>query len=145
MSGFNFRLQKILDIRYQREEESKRLFKEAQDNKNVIEKKLNELEYNYKKYSRLETNCSMVERKIRQNYCNVLHFNINETTVELSKKGEELEIKREDLRKSQIERKTVEILKDKQKQAYLKEQNLIEQKNNDEFALYGFIRNLKNK
>lgn len=145
MSGFNFRLQKILDIRYQREEESKRLFKEAQDNKNLIEKKLNELECNYKKYSRLETNCSMVERKIRQNYCNVLHFNINETTVELSKKGEELEIKREDLRKSQIERKTVEILKDKQKQAYLKEQNLIEQKNNDEFALYGFIRNLKNK
>ncbi|MGY0375153.1 flagellar export protein FliJ [Clostridium sp. JNZ J1-5] len=145
MSGFNFRLQKILDIRYQREEESKRLFKEAQDNKNVIEKKLNELEYNYKKYSRLETNCSMVERKIRQNYCNVLHFNINETTVELSKKSEELEIKREDLKKSQIERKTVEILKDKQKQAYLKEQNLIEQKNNDEFALYGFIRNLKNK
>lgn len=145
MSGFNFRLQKILDIRYQREEESKRLFKEAQDNKNVIEKKLNELECNYKKYSRLETNCSMVERKIRQNYCNVLHFNINETTVELSKKSEELEIKREDLKKSQIERKTVEILKDKQKQAYLKEQNLIEQKNNDEFALYGFIRNLKNK
>lgn len=145
MSGFNFRLQKILDIRYQREEESKRLFKEAQDNKNVIEKKLNELEYNYKKYSRLETNCSMVERKIRQNYCNVLHFNINETTVELSKKSEELEIKREDLKKSQIERKTVEILKDKQKQAYIKEQNLIEQKNNDEFALYGFIRNLKNK
>lgn len=145
MSGFNFRLQKILDIRYQREEESKRLFKEAQDNKNLIEKKLNELECNYKKYSRLETNCSMVERKIRQNYCNVLHFNINETTVELSKKSEELEIKREDLKKSQIERKTVEILKDKQKQAYLKEQNLIEQKNNDEFALYGFIRNLKNK
>ncbi|MEA4825243.1 MAG: flagellar export protein FliJ [Clostridium sp.] len=145
MSGFNFRLQKILDIRYQREEESKRLFKEAQDNKNVIEKKLSELECNYKKYSRLETNCSMVERKIRQNYCNVLHFNINETTVELSKKSEELEIKREDLKKSQIERKTVEILKDKQKQAYLKEQNLIEQKNNDEFALYGFIRNLKNK
>lgn len=145
MSGFNFRLQKILDIRYQREEESKRLFKEAQDNKNIIEERLNELECNYKKYSKLETNCSMVERKIRQNYCNVLHFNINETTVELSKKNEELIIKREDLKKSQIERKTVEILKDKQKQAYLKEQNLIEQKNNDEFALYGFIRNLKNK
>ncbi|KOA21012.1 flagellar biosynthesis chaperone [Clostridium homopropionicum DSM 5847] len=145
MSGFNFRLQKILDIRYQKEEESKRHFKEAQDKKNRVQQKLNELKENYNKYSKVQTDGTMVERKIRQNYCNVLHFNIKETTVELDKKNKELELRREELKKSQIERKTVEILKDNQKQAYLKEQQLIEQKSNDEFALYGYIRNLKNK
>jgi len=34
----------------------------------------------------------------------------------------------------------VEILRDKQKDKFIKEQNRIEQKTNDEFALYGFIR-----
>ena len=143
MSGFNFRLQKILDIRYDKEEESKRIFKKAQDEKNIVEQKLDDLTESYNKYSKVDIRCSMVERKIRQNYCNVLHFNINETTEQLNKKTEELEVKREALKQRQIERKTVEILKDKQKQAYLKEQNLIEQNMNDEFALYGFIRNLK--
>jgi flagellar FliJ protein len=143
MLGFNFRLQKVLDIRYDKEEESKRMFSQAQDAKNVVEQKLNILTEGYNKYSKVDTDCSMVERKIRQNYCNVLHFNINETTEELTQKVEELETKREELKHSQIERKTVEILKDKQKQAYIKEQNQIEQKSNDEFALYGFIRNLR--
>jgi flagellar FliJ protein len=143
MSGFNFRLQKILDIRYDKEEESKRIFRKAQDEKNVVEQKLDNLTESYNKYSKVDMSCSMVERKIKQNYCNVLHFNINETTEELTQKVEELELKRDQLKQRQIERKTVEILKDKQKQAYLKEQSSIEQKANDEFALYGFIRNLK--
>ncbi|MFU0823737.1 flagellar export protein FliJ [Clostridium sp.] len=145
MSGFKFRLQKILDIRYAKEEESKREFKAAQDEKNLVEKKLETLQESYDKYSKFDLNCSAVERKIRQSYCNVLEFNIVETSEELEKKVEVLETKRELLKSRQIERKTVEILKDKQKQAYIKEQNLIEQNANDEFALYGYIRNSKAK
>ncbi len=143
MEGFKFRLEKVLDIRYDKEEESKRVFTEAQNSKNQVEEKLNTLTEGYDKYSKVDVSCSMLERKIRQNYCNALHFNINETKVELTEKTNELEIKREELKQRQIERKTVEILKENQKQAYIKEQNQIEQKANDEFALYAFIRNLK--
>ena len=45
------------------------------------------------------------------------------------------------MKQCQVDKKTVEILKEKQKSAFLREQNLIEQKTNDEFALYAFIRN----
>lgn len=145
MSGFKFRLQKILDIRYDKEEDSKRNFKIAQDAKKVVEKKLETLEENYSKYSKIGFGGSTVELRIRQSYCNVLQFNIEESTNELKEKIKALELKKEDLKQKQIERKTVEILKDKQLEAYIKEQNVIEQKANDEFALYGYIRNLKNK
>ncbi|MCY6354004.1 flagellar export protein FliJ [Clostridium sp. ZS2-4] len=145
MSGFNFRLQRVLDIRLDKEEESKRSFKVAQDEKIKVEKKLNDLKIKYDKYSKVDSSCSIISRKIRQNYCNALYFNIGETTIELDDKTIKLEEKREELKQRQIERKTVEILKDKQREAYIKEQNLIEQKTNDEFALYAYIRNMKNQ
>nr|WP_272507309.1 flagellar export protein FliJ [Clostridium aestuarii] len=143
--AFNFRLQKLLDIRCDKEEESKRIFKKSQEEKIKVENRLEELKKNYNKYSKIDFNCSGLQRKIRLNYSNALALNINDTSVELENKIRVLEQKREELKQRQIERKTVEILKDKQQQAYIKEQKLIEQKNNDEFALYGFIRNLKNK
>lgn len=143
MQGFNFRLQRVLDIRIDKEEESKRIFKKAQDEKNKVEQKLNDFKNKYNKYSKVNASCSMVERKIRQSYCNALYFNIGEVSAELERKEIVLEEKREELKQKQMERKTVEILKDKQKEAFIKEQNLIEQKANDEFALYGYIRNLK--
>ncbi len=143
MQGFKFRLQSLLDIRCNLEEQSKIAFKEAQSAKQLIENKLNNLKENYNKYSKIDFNCSSTDRKIRQKYCNVLQFNINETSVELTKKNEILEDKREELKKRQMERKTVEVLRDKQQDAYIKEQNLIEQKANDEFALYAYIRNCK--
>ncbi|MCY6370388.1 flagellar export protein FliJ [Clostridium ganghwense] len=145
MAGFKFRMQKVLDIRLDKEEESKRIFKKAQDEKNKAEQKLNDFKNKYNKYSKIDTNCSMIEKKIRQNYCNALYFNIGEITTELENKVKILDKKREELKQKQIERKTVEILRDKQRDAYIKEQKLIEQKNNDEFALYAYIRNTKNQ
>lgn len=143
MQGFNFRLQRVLDIRIDKEEESKRIFKKAQDEKSEVEQKLNDFKNKYNKYSKVDTSCSMLERKIRQSYCNALYFNIGEVSAELKRKEILLEEKREELKQKQIERKTVEILRDKQREAFIKEQNLIEQKANDEFALYGYVRNLK--
>lgn len=143
MQEFNFRLQRVLDIRIDKEEESKRIFKKAQDEKNEVEQKLNDFKNKYNKYSKVDTSCSMVERKIKQSYCNALYFNIGEVSAELKRKEILLEEKREELKQKQIERKTVEILRDKQRETFIKEQNLIEQKANDEFALYGYVRNLK--
>lgn len=145
MAKFNFRLQKVLDIRIDKEEESKRIFKKVQDEKNKVQEKLEDLKYKYKKYSKIDSNCSVLQRKIRHNYCNNLNFSIGEVSQDLEKKKNILEDKRQHLKQKQIERKTVEILKEKQKMTYIKEQKLIEQKMNDEYALYAFMRNKKLK
>lgn len=145
MIGFNFKLQKLLDIRISKEEESKRAFREAQLEKSKTEEKLKGLKDNYSKYNVLDKNETIVQQKIKKNYLNALNMNIDETSKELENKVFILEGKREDLKKKQIDRKTVEILKDKKLQNFIKEQDRIEQINNDEFALYSYIRNAERR
>ncbi|APH22057.1 TPA: flagellar export protein FliJ [Clostridium botulinum] len=145
MKGYSFRLQKLLDIREKKEEESKMKFKQAQMEKNHTEEKLFKLKNNYSKYSNINLNDSILEKKIRHSYLNSLNFCINETTNELKQKLKIVEERREELKTKQVERKTVEILKEKDKLAFEKEQNMIEQRNNDEFALYAFIRNAERR
>lgn len=145
MKGYSFRLQKLLDIREKKEEESKMKFKQAQMEKNNTEEKLFKLKNNYNKYNNINLNDSILEKKIRHSYLNSLNFCINETANELQQKLRVVEERREELKTKQVERKTVEILKEKDKLAFEKEQNMIEQKNNDEFALYAFIRNTERR
>ena len=137
---YKFRLQKLLDIRKDNEENSKLKFKEAQSEKNVVEAQLNSLKENYKIHRNINSDESIIHQKIKQNYLNAINFAITETKVVLEDKDNILEQKRENLKRCQIEKKTVEILKEKHVSDFLKEQNLIEQKTNDEFALYAFIR-----
>lgn len=141
MKKFDFKLQKLLDIRVNIEEECKIKFKKAQDEKLIAEKNLETLNSNYSKYSETRKFGSVVQQKITQAYLNSIAICINEAVVEIDKKSLLLEEKREEFRQKQIDRKTVEILKDKQKEKFYKEQNAIEQRANDEFAIYGFIRN----
>ncbi|AUM96455.1 TPA: flagellar export protein FliJ [Clostridium botulinum] len=145
MNGYSFRLQKLLDIREKKEEESKMKFKQAQMEKNHTEEKLFNLKNNYNKYNNINLNDSILEKKIRHSYLNSLNFCINETVNELQQKLRVVEERREELKTKQVERKTVEILKEKDKLAFEKEQNMIEQRNNDEFALYAFIRNTERR
>lgn len=145
MKGYSFRLQKLLDIREKKEEESKMKFKQAQMEKNNTEEKLFKLKNNYNKYNNINLNDSILEKKIRHSYLNSLNFCINETANELQQKLRVVEERREELKTKQVERKTVEILKEKDKLAFEKEQNMIEQRNNDEFALYAFIRNTERR
>ncbi|SUY61243.1 flagellar export protein FliJ [Clostridium sporogenes] len=120
-------------------------FKQAQMEKNNTEEKLFKLKNNYNKYNNINLNDSILEKKIRHSYLNSLNFCINETSNELQQKLKVVEERREELKTKQVERKTVEILKEKDKLAFEKEQNMIEQKNNDEFALYAFIRNTERR
>ncbi|OFI06808.1 flagellar biosynthesis chaperone [Clostridium acetireducens DSM 10703] len=140
MKKYKFRLQKLLDIRKEKEEESKIEFKKAQKEKLDLENKIHNLKNNYKKYNSIKNNESIIEQKIKMQYLNALVFTINDANKELEYKIQILDKKREELKQKQIERKTVEILKEKKKNEFIKEQNLIEQKANDEYALYGFIR-----
>ena len=75
---------------------------------------------------------------------NAVNNSIHNTKEELHKNVIKLEEKRSELEKKQVERKTVEILKEKKTVIFLREQEMIEQKANDEFALYAFIRRRNN-
>lgn len=138
---FKFGLEKLLEIREKNEEESKRKFTQSQRETKKTEVKLNDLNDNYKKYNGINQGETLVYQKIKKNYLFALNKGIDATEKELKLRERELEFRRADLKKKQVERKTVDILKEKQVTAYTKEQNRIEQINNDEFALYAYMRN----
>jgi flagellar FliJ protein len=137
---YKFRLQKLLEIREKQEEEKKLLFMEATSEKKKVEVKLDNLKDNYVKYSSMNNFSSTFERKLQHNYLNLLTNSIDNVTVELSEKSKLLNEKRDELIAAQVNRKTVEILKDKKKKEFLAEETRVEQLQNDEYALYGFIR-----
>ena len=138
---YKFRLQKLLDIRKDNENKSKLIFKEAQRDRNIVQEELSNLKVKYKTHRNIDMHQSIIQQKMKQNYLNALNLAIDKTTVVLEDKEEILEQKRCELKQCQVEKKTVEILKENQKCAFIKEQNSIEQKTNDEFALYAYIRN----
>lgn len=138
--GYKFKLQKLLEIRENKEEEKKVLFMEANREKQKVQQTLDKLEDNYLKYCSIDICSSTYERKIQQNYLNFLCSTIDATTVTLKERTQELEEKRQALVTAQVQRKTVEILKEKHKKDFLEELDRIEQLQNDEFALYGFVR-----
>jgi flagellar protein FliJ len=143
MDRYRFPLQKLLDIRADKEEKSKQNFIEAERQKKIVEDKLNTLSDNYNKYRNIGRKESIVEQKIRQNYLLALNIGINNANKELDKRVRIAEEKRGILKQDQIQRKTVETLKDRKQEAFDSEQNRIEQIKNDEFALYSHLRRLK--
>ncbi|AWZ48198.1 flagellar export protein FliJ [Clostridiaceae bacterium 14S0207] len=137
---FQFRLQKVLDIRMKEEDQSKMEFKKAMEEKRNTEIKLNNLKNSYDKFNKFDEEESIIERKLKLNYLKCLNSSINSVNEELKHRNKFVEEKRIVLKEKQVSRKTVEILKQKKLEEFQKEQNSIEQKNNDEFALYSFIR-----
>lgn len=141
MSGnFKFRLEKLLEIRTEKEEESKRLFNKTEREKQKTEEKLNNLKFNYEKYNGINKGESLVYQKIKRNYLFALDKGITETEKDLTIKLKELDIRREDLLKKQIERKTVDILKERKSLEFYKEEERKDQIFNDELALYAYMR-----
>lgn len=137
---FKFSLEKLLDIRKEKEEESKRKFTKTQREKQKTEEKLDELKENYEKYNGIRPGEDIIYQKIKKNYLFALNKGIEQTEKELVAKTKELEIKRKELIEKQIERKTVDILKEKKQIAYYKELDRIEQLQLDEMALYAHVR-----
>ena len=141
--GYKFGLQKLLDIREEKEEESKRNFTESQRAKQITEDELNGLKNSYEKYKGIRPGEDIIYQKVKRNYLLALETGIKDKEYELDLKKRELEFRRKDLKQKQIDRKTVATLKEKQFESFIREQNRIEQINNDEFALYGYMRNVK--
>ena len=144
MSNFKFKLQKLLDIRINEEEESKLFYSKAQNQKTIVEKKLHDLEENYRKYSDLNKAQDTVGKKIAINYLSHLNTHIKDTEKELETKSIELEKAKKDFIDKRIKRRSLEVLKEKKILELKKEEERLEQISNDEFALYGYIRKASN-
>ena len=144
MSNFKFKLQKLLDIRINEEEESKLLYSQAQNKKNIVEKKLIELENSYKKYSDMSIAKDTITQKITMNYLSHLNVSIKETLKELEEKEVEVENAKKDFIDKRIKRRSLEVLKENQILEMKKEEERLEQISNDEFALYSYIRKTSN-
>lgn len=138
---FKFGLDKLLEIRKEKEEESKRLFTESQREKKKIEEKLEELNQNYNKYKGISPNEDIIYQKLKRYYIQGVQSGIESSEKDLVIKNQEIDKRRRDLTEKQMERKTVQTLKDKKYEAYVKEQDRVEQINLDELALYAFVRN----
>lgn len=140
---YKFRLQKLLELREEKEEESKRLFSESQNNKIKTEKDLQELKDKYESYRGIKPGEDVIYQKVKRNYLYAIDAGIKSTEKELVIRERELEKRRNDLKEKQIERKTVATLKDKQYTSYVKEQDRLEVIDIDEIALYAYMKNLK--
>jgi len=141
--GYKFGLQKVLELREEKEEESKRLFSQSQNNKVKTENELNSLREQYENYKGIKPGEDVVYQKIKRRYLFALQGGIKEKEKELVVRERALEVRRRELKKKQIDRKIVETLRDKQYAKFVKEQEIIEQNNLDEFALYAYMRTLK--
>lgn len=141
---FKFGLEKLLEIRISKEEESKRLFTESQREKKKVEEKLQELNESYHKYKGISPDEDVVYQKLKRYYIQGLQSGIKSTEKDLNIKNQEVDKRRRDLTEKQKERKTVQTLKDKKYNAYVKEQDRVEQINLDELALYAYVRKQNN-
>ena len=137
---YKFKLQKLLDIRIKEEEEGKIAYGKEQNKKNMLENKLDDLKSKYNEYNIMSNIKDIVTKKISINYLEVLIKNIEETNEELIKQEENIKKAKEDFIQKQIKRKSLETLKEKQINEIKKEEERIEQLNNDEFALYAYLR-----
>ena len=142
---FKFGLDKLLEIRKEKEEESKRLFTESQREKKKVEEKLEELNQSYHKYKGITPNEDVVYQKLKRYYIQGVQNGIKTYEKELTIKNQEVDKRRRDLTEKQMERKTVQTLKDKKYEAHIKEEDRVEQINLDELALYAYVRNQHNK
>ena len=140
---YKFRLQKLLELREEKEEESKRLFSESQNNKIKTERELQELKDKYESYRGIKPGEDVIYQKVKRNYLYAIDAGIKDKEKELVIRVRELEKRRNDLKEKQIDRKTVATLKDKQYNSYVKEQDRLEVIDIDEIALYAYMKNLK--
>lgn len=140
---FEFSLEKLLEIRKNKEEEGKKLFTASQSELQAEQNKLIQLQNNYDKYNGINNGETILYQKIKKNYLVAVSKGIVETEKNVEKKSKEVDYRREQLRKRQIERKTVDILREKKYSEFVSEENRKEQIINDEFALYAYMRNLR--
>lgn len=143
MKKYNFNLQKLLDIREEQEEDSKIKFKEAKAEREEVQYKLERLNHDYNKFAEKSKEGTIIDKKLTWFYLEGMSKNIQNTNQELIYKDKILSERRADLKDKKIKSRTVEILKQKDYQRFIKNLKQQEQKENDEFAISGFVRRIQ--
>lgn len=144
MTKYKFKLQKLLDIKIKEEEESKLEYTKAQNDKKVIEDNIKKLDLSYKKYSNFEDAEDTISQKVRLNYLHSISQTIEQNNKILVEKEKVVLKAKDKFIEKQIDRKSLETLKENNLLRILKEEERKEQIENDEFALYAYIRMKKN-
>lgn len=142
MDNFKFRLQKVLDIRVKNEDESKVKYSKAQSEKRAVEKELEDLKLSYKTYSETIDIEDGVKRSIVSNYLGFVSNQIEKTDRDLKEKELLVNEARFELMNNQIERKSIEKLKENKYKVHKQEAEHKEQISNDEFGMYSYFRNI---
>lgn len=144
MTIYKFKLQKLLDIKIKEEEESKLEYTKAQNDKKALEDNIKRLDLSYKKYSQFEESEDIVSQKLRLNYLHSISQTIEQSNEMLKEKKKIVVEAKDKFIEKQINRKSLETLKENKFIKLRKEEARKEQIENDEFALYAYIRNKKN-
>lgn len=141
MDRYKFKLQKVLDYRTDFEDKKKEEFAEAQkiyiDEKDKLNKLVNTKE---KEKQRSMDMKSIFEY---QNYVKYIEFLNNKIEIQrhnLSVAEKFLSEKTEELVDAMKEKKVMEKLRDKTKNEFEYDASVKEQKQNDDFALFSFVR-----
>lgn len=142
MARFAFRLQKVLDHRLRIEDEKKRVF--ANSRKIYLSEK-EKLEMLYRKHE--ESSTDKVEKTTgvfsyiaKYNYMLFLEKRIEEQIQRVKACENDMMSKKSQLEESQRNRKVLDKLKENAFKQYMLNIEKLEQKQNDEFALYGYVR-----
>lgn len=143
MTKYKFKLQKLLDIKIKEEEASKLEYIKAQNDKKILEENIKSLNSDYKRYSNFNESEDTISQKIRSNYLYFITQTIEECNNMLVEKEKKVSEAKDNFIEKQINRKSLETLKENKLTKLRKEEERKEQIENDEFALYAYIRNKK--
>jgi flagellar FliJ protein len=138
-NNFNFRLQKVLDVKKRNEDIQATNHAKILGEKIRVEKQIIELENQYDEYSKLQyTETDAFMRKIAYNYMNALYQSIQNYKMSLQEIEVRFEKSKIKLIELQTERKSIEKLKEKKYNEFIKNMEEEEAYENDEFAVQSF-------
>lgn len=141
---FKFRLEKVLEIKIQRENEHMISHSKILNEKNKVENEIKNLESQYDKYSEIQySESDTLKKKIAYNYMNSLFQTIQRYREELEEIEKRYAESRDILITLQSERKSLDRLKEKQYCKFLEELEEEENILNDEFSIQAYFRNSK--
>lgn len=142
MQKFSFRLQKVLEHRIDVEEEKKRSFVKARNDYLREKEKLETLKRRLHEFSfeEFEKNTGIFTYIARYNYIAFLEERIEEQEKRLKLFEKAVNEKRHEFEESKKDRKVLDKLKENALKDYRINMDRLEQKQNDEFALYGYMR-----
>ena len=139
---FKFRLEKVLELKIQKENEHMITHSKILNKKIKIESDIDNLENTYNEYLKLQNNeTDILNKKLTYNYTNFLYQSVLSLKEEL--KGVEVEYEKSlsVLTGLQLERKALEKLKEKHYQKYIAQLDALEDDLNDEFATQAYFKN----